>query len=491
MIRHTRPGRELWVSISLYALCILLLVEGSRAAPTSTLPAAGAKLEPRGIFGPNETAAEDDSVLCVFPISGQYGFLSRLLYYGSLVFAIIGRTHRWLVLGALASALAFAGSTSIHMLTLVTSKTPAFDLDILAAWSILTTGCLAFAALIHWSSSVRNSDSRVVLILWGMMVGIGCVTGRALLLDVNSQAEPACRSSNGTLLKAQSELASGMFNCTYKCFGVRTPLRDPSEITVMPAKVFVGTYSTLTVALMAPILAAAHKSMSVNLSLHSPSDLCAHWVLGYLNHSLNARLSQHIYNAACSTWYGGYILLLRYASTAKFKSNKRRLIAITLICPLLVIDLVLDILTPFIFIANILINEINLMINHFPVEEGIRSIGQWSPMVSAALVILAAIINQLTERHRILKEKKKAAKSSDPHSGLPVWSHSQTCESQTSASPLVYDHRTRHGDTDRKPGHHHHAQEIGVIERDFSRQETLHTELEDYPKHSPKAYIRP
>lgn len=140
MIRHTRPGRELWVSISLYALCILLLVEGSRAAPTSTLPAAGAKLEPRGIFGPNETAAEDDSVLCVFPISGQYGFLSRLLYYGSLVFAIIGRTHKWLVLGALASALAFAGSTAIHMLTLVTSKTPAFDLDILAAWSILTTG---------------------------------------------------------------------------------------------------------------------------------------------------------------------------------------------------------------------------------------------------------------------------------------------------------------------------------------------------------------
>ncbi|EGD94580.1 hypothetical protein TESG_02090 [Trichophyton tonsurans CBS 112818] len=112
-------------------------------------------------------------------------------------------------------------------------------------------------------------------------------------------------------------------------------------------------------------------------------------------------------------------------------------------------------------------------------------------MVSAALVILAAIINQLTERHRILKEKKKAAKSSDPHSGLPVWSHSQTCESQTSASPLVYHHRTRHGDTDRKPGHHHHAQEIGVIERDFGRQETLHTELEEYPKHSPKAYIRP
>ncbi|KAM5447248.1 hypothetical protein MaudCBS49596_006010 [Microsporum audouinii] len=484
MIRHTRSGRELWVSLFLYALCILLLVENSTAAPASP---ARIELEPRGILGPNETAAEDDSILCVYPISGQYGFLSRLLYYGSLVFAIVGRTQKWLVLGALASALAFAGSTSIHMLTLVTSKAPAFDLDILAAWSILTTGCLAFAALIHWSSSVRNSDSRVVLILWGALVGVGCVTGRALLLDVNSQAEPACRSTNGTLLTTQSELGSGMFNCTYKCFGARTPLRAPSEITVMPANVFVGTYSTLTVALMGPILAAAHKSLSVNFSVHSPSDLCAHWVLGYLNHSLNSRLSQHIYNAACSSWYGGYILLLQYTRRAKFRSYLRRRVAIMVICPLLVIDLLLDILTPFIFFANIVVNEINLMTNRFPVEEGIRSIGQWSPMVSAALVIVASIVNQLAKRHRTLKEKKKAAQSTDPHSGLPVWSRAQTCESQASVSPLVR-HECRHGyQIDRKSVH----QEDGVVERDLSRQETLYTELEHYPKQSPRAYIRP
>ncbi|KAF3482689.1 uncharacterized protein GIQ15_02013 [Arthroderma uncinatum] len=484
MRHHTGLRPEIWVL--LFALCILWQVADCTAAPTSTLDI---ELVPRGIAGPNETvAAGQDAILCVFPISGQYGFLSRLLYYGSLVFAIIGRTQKWLVLGALASALAFAGSASIHMMTLVTSKTPVFDLDILAAWSILTTGCLAFAALIHWSSSIRKSDSRVVLVLWGVLVAIGCLTGRALLLDVNSQAEPACRSADGTLLKRQSDLDGGMFKCTYKCFGTRTPLRAPSEIIAMPANVFVGTYSTLIVALVGPCLAAAHKSLSVNFSLHSPSDLCAHWVMNYLNHSMNARLSQHIYNAACSTWYGGYILLLQYASKAKFKSHLRRRVAVFLVCPLLIIDLLLDLLTPPIFAANIIVNELNLMGNNFPIEEGIRSIGQWSPMVSAALVILASIVNHLVKRHRTWKENKKTSKSTDPPSDLPVWPWAGTraCESQASVSPLVPHGRGHRDDIDRKS----EQQENGVIYRQISREETLCAELQDYPR-QPKAYIRP
>ncbi|KAK2788147.1 hypothetical protein FQN53_004032 [Emmonsiellopsis sp. PD_33] len=76
-------------------------------------------------------------------MSGQYSFLLRLLYYASLVFAILGRYQRWLAMGALASALSYAGSTAIHAMALITSRRPVFDPDILAARAVLSTGCLA------------------------------------------------------------------------------------------------------------------------------------------------------------------------------------------------------------------------------------------------------------------------------------------------------------------------------------------------------------
>ena len=129
---------------------------------------------------------------CVYAISGLYGMLPRLLYYVTLAFAIFGRTREWLIIGALVSALTYAGGAAIHMMALVTSKAGVYDLDVPAAWAVLSTGALGYIGMIHWSTTLRNSNARIIMVCWGVLVGVSLIFGRAILFDTPpSDPEPA------------------------------------------------------------------------------------------------------------------------------------------------------------------------------------------------------------------------------------------------------------------------------------------------------------
>ncbi|OJD13126.1 hypothetical protein AJ78_06387 [Emergomyces pasteurianus Ep9510] len=343
-------------SISIFVLIASSKVSAvtiSRTAPdlpTSPVIARRDLVEPSNI--PDGYNASN-TVMCVFPISGQYGFLPRLLYYASLTFAILGRYQRWLVIGALASALSYAGSTAIHAMALVSSRKPVFDLDILAACAVLSTGCMAFVSLVHWSRAMRQSEARLVLVMWGVLVGIGCLFCRAELFDIRSDAEPACRSGSGMLLMTPYQTVDPQFsNCTYKCFGTKAPMRDPSKITAIPTTYLSASYANLGTILLVPILAAAYKSIALNMHPHTPSEICTRFVMTQINSSLNVKLSQQV--------------ITQHAQVA----------------------------TPPLFITNIVVNEINLMKTSLPFDEEIASVGQWSPIVAATLVVMASVINK-------------------------------------------------------------------------------------------------
>ena len=57
---------------------------------------------------------------CVYPISGQYGFLNRLLFYILMIFALIARKHDWLAAAALGTAMTYAASAAVHAFALLT-----------------------------------------------------------------------------------------------------------------------------------------------------------------------------------------------------------------------------------------------------------------------------------------------------------------------------------------------------------------------------------
>jgi hypothetical protein len=54
------------------------------------------------------------SVICAYPLSGQYGPGTRYLYYGLVVVCIFARRHEWLREPCLAAALLFPALASIH-----------------------------------------------------------------------------------------------------------------------------------------------------------------------------------------------------------------------------------------------------------------------------------------------------------------------------------------------------------------------------------------
>lgn len=98
---------------------------------------------------PSNAAEDLDEVICVYPISGQYGLIPRLLFYALLIFAVLARRQSWLVVGAVASALTYSGTAAIHAVVLAaTSANPVFDLDSVGVWAI-SVGCVAVMPILE------------------------------------------------------------------------------------------------------------------------------------------------------------------------------------------------------------------------------------------------------------------------------------------------------------------------------------------------------
>ncbi|MCJ1272860.1 hypothetical protein MMC21_000649 [Puttea exsequens] len=126
---------------------------------------------------------------------GTYSFLSRLLYYCTLIFSLFSRAHLWLVAGALASALVYSGSAAVHACLLVwKGPNPYIENDSWALYAILNAACLITVPLLNWSGTLRrlgqraaslkdpkglktNADvgTRSIVIYWAFLVLVGFI----------------------------------------------------------------------------------------------------------------------------------------------------------------------------------------------------------------------------------------------------------------------------------------------------------------------------
>ena len=112
---------------------------------------------------------------CIFPISGQYGFLPRLLYYVLLIFSLILRKHTWLSTAALGTAMTFAASASVHAFALLVryarlAKDELQDTDLYAIFPILVAGSIMLTPILNFSTTVRKHEAHSVIIFWGVLL---------------------------------------------------------------------------------------------------------------------------------------------------------------------------------------------------------------------------------------------------------------------------------------------------------------------------------
>ena len=124
---------------------------------------------------------------CVYAISGQYGFLPRLLYYVLLIFSLFLRKHLWLSTAALGAAMTYAATASVHALALLQRfkyRTPSLenlewisapldqlgDLDLWAIFPILVAGSIMLTPILSFSTTVRKHEAHSVVIFWGILI---------------------------------------------------------------------------------------------------------------------------------------------------------------------------------------------------------------------------------------------------------------------------------------------------------------------------------
>ncbi|PKX88955.1 uncharacterized protein P174DRAFT_379444 [Aspergillus novofumigatus IBT 16806] len=325
---------------------------------------------------------------CVYPISGQYALLQRVLYYGLLLFSIVSRKTPWLVAGALGAAMTYAASAAVHATILAgISRDSLLDLDCLGIFAIVSVGSLVVTVFFHGSELLRESPARPVFQYWGLLMVVGTVCAVvAMLRDYPGEERCTSIPSDGAdttepiLLTSTAQLDLLLFNCTYACFRTRQVFRDPSDIRVVPA----GTVSIQRFRLLA-------------------ASICLSIFLG----------------AVVSL----YRLLRRYAKQRQSMAQKKLAGGQKRGRPGLMTGLLSSACA-----VVIVLNEVFIHLhNDIPTSEPPYAVGQWGPWVAVIMALAGSAIVEYhrpawEERQRILREEGVLAQGEkDPSLFASVW----------------------------------------------------------------------
>ena len=305
--------------------------------------------EPFNRLVPDMTAIKsDNAMVCVYPISGQYAFLPRLLFYVLTVFGLVWRHHEWLVTGALAVALTYSGSAAVHAVLLATFRhETALDLDVIPCNAILATSVLVIMPLSYYSESWRITNANVVIVAWTQLVIAGMVCA-LITFATNHKMEDPCVTVDGNVLTTpQLNYSAAGFGCSYSCFSSKNHLRDVGEIQAMRRKrmdvpIFfklISLAATLVIFLISWSLLIS-RCLSSN-TRPGPWDQAFKWPW--------CLLASAFFGLVCIT----------------FEYGMQRSPPI-------------------------------------PVSEAYQNVGQWAPWVGAALVVIAALLTLWSERRKTI-----------------------------------------------------------------------------------------
>ncbi|KAL8663459.1 MAG: hypothetical protein Q9202_003876 [Teloschistes flavicans] len=307
-------------------------------------------------------------IICLFSISGQYGFLQRLLFYFLLTFAVVAHRQEWLIRGSLAAAMTYSASASVHAVVIAAASQNhrILDLDIVGVYCITSSSIITLGPMLDWCHALRESKARPIVVAWGVVVSVGVVCARVVLKRQWLVEEP-CFSSTDDLLRHPSQLAAGGFNCTYRGFQRSSPIRGSGDILAVESdRIFDRWYGIL---LGLTIMAMVMMSLSL---------------LSLLTTRTGEPLVKWEKNEHEFSWRHGYRHIKR---SIRLNATKTPLLRV-----------LFGVLAPIAFVLNIVLSEIYILQHpSLPVDEEPYAVGQWAPWVSAGFVLAAAAIAQFNE----------------------------------------------------------------------------------------------
>ncbi|KAF7716977.1 Uncharacterized protein PECH_003213 [Penicillium ucsense] len=124
---------------------------------------------------PNATNATLE-VVCAWPVSGQYGPGTRVLYYASIAACIVARKQDWIRNACLAAALLFPAVAALHGIVLASlHRSGAVDMDVYGAFQLCAIGVLTAPLTVFESTTYFMSTGRNIIFLWTILLLAGLV----------------------------------------------------------------------------------------------------------------------------------------------------------------------------------------------------------------------------------------------------------------------------------------------------------------------------
>ncbi|OBT87932.1 hypothetical protein VE02_04564 [Pseudogymnoascus sp. 03VT05] len=131
----------------------------------------------RNATAANATANPYLQVVCAWPVSGQYGLGSRILYYVLVAACVFARNVKWLRKACLAATLLFPAVAALHGIVLAAVPTDGgIDLDIFGAFQLCSIGILAAPVTVKVSGTYFNDPGRNAIFAWTGLILAGLLS---------------------------------------------------------------------------------------------------------------------------------------------------------------------------------------------------------------------------------------------------------------------------------------------------------------------------
>ncbi|TGJ88492.1 hypothetical protein E0Z10_g350 [Xylaria hypoxylon] len=180
-------------------------------------------------------------VVCAWPVSGQYGFGTRILYYFFVAACVLARRTEWLRNACLAAALLLPAVAAIHAVVLAAVHvSTAVDMDIYGAFQICSIGILAAPITVYNSKTYFNDPGRNIIFLWTGLLLAGMLS---LTVEfIRTDTHPCAFDNTGAAIDPFNLAAfpymnaDCSLNCVYGPNGPFSPIRRDStnEPAVIP-----------------------------------------------------------------------------------------------------------------------------------------------------------------------------------------------------------------------------------------------------------------
>ncbi|KAI1436529.1 hypothetical protein GGR50DRAFT_227279 [Xylaria sp. CBS 124048] len=382
-------------------------------------------------------------VVCAWPVSGQYGFGTRLLYYGFVATCVLARRQEWLRNACLAATLLLPSVAAIHAVVLAAVHVD-MDMDIYGAFQICSIGILAAPITVYNSKTYFNDPGRNIIFLWTGLLLAGMLSLTIEFFRITSHTclfDDMGRSIDPNHFPYGS--AACELNCVYGSPGPYSPIRrDPTNspaVIPVPDRL---SFSTVT-------LLAAGSSIPPVLTLIFTWEkiLEINWKRRFAQEEMETD------DAPIAGTNGATPKMITFINSAimNFISS----IHIPLFSGIVIVLLVLG--------------EINFWSEQVKYQtEPFSSIGQWSNVVGTALVIPGSLFYFHTQNK---VNEKEVMSSSDSHVTGPRQSmqsnteHASISSTATGTPPRVTTEETPNGH--HNPSISTQPDEIGIsIERE-------------------------